>query len=168
MRSSSTFFLAGVTTYLGLKFFLGSTPSCDLGRSRTCPMEAFTTYLPSRYFAIVFTLVGDSTTTSPRLATTLSSLASRSRPSAGPPAAGRARTARERSAPRPRAQRPHPPERSVARCVAARLRSAAPACALRHAPAPTAPSFRRSSTPRRCCATAPASQTRYPSSAQLV
>ena len=65
----------GVTTYFGLKFFLGSTPSWDLGRSRTWPIEALTTYLPSRYFAIVFTLVGDSTTTSGRLATTLSSLA---------------------------------------------------------------------------------------------
>src|SRR5262245_58747603 len=168
MRSSSTFFLAGVTTYLGLKFFLGSTPSCDLGRSRTCPMEAFTTYLPSRYFAIVFTLVGDSTTTSPRLATTLSSLASRSRPSAGPPAAGRVPPAREQSALRPHAQRPHPPERSVARCVAARPRSAALASSLRHSPAPTAPYFRRSPSRQRCCATAPATRTRYPSSAQLV
>src|SRR5215510_9398384 len=168
MRSSSTFFLAGVTTYLGLKFFLGSTPSCDLGRSRTCPMDAFTTYLPSRYFAIVFTLVGDSTTTSPRLATTLSSLAPRSRPSAGPPAAGRARPARERSALRPHAQRPHPLERSVARCAAVRPRSEAPACALRHSPAPTAPHFRRSRLRPRCYATAPATRTRYPSSAQLV
>src|SRR5882672_11226238 len=102
-------------------------------------MEAFTTYLPSRYFAIVFTLVGDSTTTSPRLATTLSSLALRSRPSAGPRAAGPGRQSRARSALHPHARRPHPTERSVARCAAARPPSSAPACALRHSPAPVAP-----------------------------
>src|SRR4030095_14259728 len=103
MRSSRTFFLAGVTTYLGLKFFLGSTPSWDLGRSRTCPMEAFTTYLPSRYFAIVFTLVGDSTTTSPRLATRLSSPAWRSPPSADRRVAGPGRRSPDQTTPHPRA-----------------------------------------------------------------
>src|SRR2546422_4971263 len=51
-------------TYFGLKFLLGSTPSCDFGRSRTCPMEALTMNFESRYFWIVFTFVGDSTTTS--------------------------------------------------------------------------------------------------------
>src|SRR3989449_10273692 len=61
LSSSRIFFFVGEMTYFGLKFFLGSTPSCDFGRSRTCPMDALTTYLPSRYFAIVFTLVGDST-----------------------------------------------------------------------------------------------------------
>ena len=33
--SSSTFFLAGSTLYSGLKPFFSSTPSLDLGRSRT-------------------------------------------------------------------------------------------------------------------------------------
>src|SRR5207245_7533877 len=67
--SSRTFFLVGDTTYFGLKFFFGSTPSCDFGRSRTWPMEALTIYVESRYFWIVFTFVGDSTTTSARFAT---------------------------------------------------------------------------------------------------
>src|SRR2546425_6913126 len=51
-------------TYFGLKFLLGSTPSCDFGRSRTCPIDALTMNFESRYFWIVFTFVGDSTTTS--------------------------------------------------------------------------------------------------------
>src|SRR5712691_109128 len=70
--SSRTFFLVGDTTYFGLKFFFGSTPSCDFGRSRTWPIEALTMYFESRYFWIVFTFVGDSTTTRDRLATNLS------------------------------------------------------------------------------------------------
>ena len=65
-KSSRTFFFNGETTYFGLKFFFGSTPSCDLGRSRTWPIDAFTTNLPFRYFWIVLTLVGDSTMTRPR------------------------------------------------------------------------------------------------------
>src|SRR5205085_2608444 len=155
-RSSSTFFLDGVTTYFGLKFFLGSAPGCDWGRSRTCPMEALTTYLPSKYFAIVFTLVGDSTTTSPRLATTVSSRARRSRPSADPPAGGPGPSARERSARRPHARRRRRPERSIARCAAHPPRSTTPASVLRHSPAPAAPSSRRARRRRRpCCATAP-------------
>src|SRR5262249_32199546 len=44
-------------------------PSFDFGRSRTCPIDAFTRYFESRYFWIVLTLVGDSTTTSDRFAT---------------------------------------------------------------------------------------------------
>src|SRR5687768_6922136 len=102
-------------------------------------MDALTTYLPSRYLAIVFTLVGDSTTTSPRLATTLSSLARLSPPSAAPRAVGPTRSARERSARWPYARRPDPPERSTARCPALRPRSARPASTLRHSPAPGAP-----------------------------
>src|SRR5207245_3039065 len=67
--SSRTFFLLGETTYFGLKPFLGSTPSCDFGRSRTWPIDALTIYVEFRYFWIVFTFVGDSTTTSDRFAT---------------------------------------------------------------------------------------------------
>src|SRR5437867_10885496 len=65
--SSRIFFLLGATTYLGLKPFFGSTPSADFGRSRMCPIEAFTMNFESRYFWIVFTFVGDSTTTRARL-----------------------------------------------------------------------------------------------------
>src|SRR5262249_6857621 len=71
LSSSSTFFFAGTTRYSGLKLFFSSTPSFDFGRSRTCPIEALTTYFESRYFWIVFTLVGDSTTTNDRFATSL-------------------------------------------------------------------------------------------------
>src|SRR3990172_5797378 len=67
--SSSTFRFAARTRYSGLKPFFTSTPSRDLGRSRTCPMQALTMYFESRYFWIVLTFVGDSTTTSDRFAT---------------------------------------------------------------------------------------------------
>ena len=50
------------TTYCGTNVF-SLTPSVDFGRSRTCPIEAFTTNFESRYFWIVLTFVGDSTTT---------------------------------------------------------------------------------------------------------
>src|SRR5262249_51863741 len=63
------FFFAGRTLYSGLKLFFSSTPSFDFGRSRTCPIEALTRYFESRYFWIVLTFVGDSTTTSDRFAT---------------------------------------------------------------------------------------------------
>src|SRR4029434_1326513 len=66
LRSSRTFFLAGSTLYSGLNPFFSFTPRLDLGRSRTCPIEALTMKPASRYFWIVLTLVGDSTTTSER------------------------------------------------------------------------------------------------------
>src|SRR5688500_19488990 len=96
LRSSRTFFFVGETTYCGLKFFLGSTPSLDLGRSRTCPIEAFTRNLEVRYFWIVFTLVGDSTMTSERLAATRLSCPRRRRSIAGLRAGGPSRPARAR------------------------------------------------------------------------
>src|SRR3990170_2366179 len=70
--SSTTFRFAARTRYSGLKPFFTSTPSRDLGRSRTCPMQALTMYFESRYFWIVLTFVGDSTTTSDRFATIFS------------------------------------------------------------------------------------------------
>src|SRR5262249_37622903 len=164
-----TFFLVGDTTYLGLKFFLGSTPSCDLGRSRTWPIDALTTYLPSRYFAIVFTLVGDSTTTSARLATTLSSPARRPPPSAVRRAAGPGPPAPMRSAPSPHARRPHLPERSIARCAALRPRSTAPAFSPRHSPVPAAPSAPSAWSRRRSCgATTRRVRSRHRSNIRLV
>src|SRR3990170_1239162 len=70
--SSTTFRFVARTRYSGLKPFFTSTPSRDLGRSRTCPMQALTMYFESRYFWIVLTFVGDSTTTSDRFATIFS------------------------------------------------------------------------------------------------
>ncbi|MNV86715.1 hypothetical protein D3C71_1807680 [compost metagenome] len=49
--------------YLGLKPFSTSTPIWLLGRSRTCPIDAFTIYLLPKYLPIVFALAGDSTMT---------------------------------------------------------------------------------------------------------
>ena len=48
-------------TYFGSKLFLMSTPSVCTGKSRICPAEASTLYLPFRYFEMVFALEGDST-----------------------------------------------------------------------------------------------------------
>src|SRR5262245_10003134 len=59
-----TFFLSRRTTYSGSKPFSTSTPSLDLGRSMTCPTDAFTVNPDPRYFLIVRALAGDSTTTS--------------------------------------------------------------------------------------------------------
>src|SRR3989475_10309824 len=92
--SLRTFFCPGEATYFGLKPFLGSTPSCDFGRSRTWPINALTMKLEFRYFWIVFTFVGDSTTTSDRFATTFSLRVRRPRPNAVPQAAGPIRPAR--------------------------------------------------------------------------
>src|SRR5581483_11052645 len=50
-----------IVRYLGTKSFSTSTPSVDLGKSRTWPTEAFTVYLAGRNFLIVRALVGDST-----------------------------------------------------------------------------------------------------------
>src|SRR6185503_7660952 len=59
--------LERMTTYSGRKFFLGSTPSLDLGRSFTWPTDAFTMKAEPRYFLIVRALAGDSTTKSERV-----------------------------------------------------------------------------------------------------
>src|SRR5262245_42351424 len=109
--SSSTLRFAGDTTYFGLNPFLGSTPNCDLGRSRTWPIEALTMYFEFKYFWIVLTFVGDSTTTRDRFATKPSPICCNPAPgsdtggrlaTAAPPAAGP--TPRFRVKP---AQRPH-------------------------------------------------------------
>src|SRR5215470_7714956 len=112
LSSSRIFFLLGATTYFGLKPFLGSTPSADLGRSRTWPIEAFTMNLESRYFWIVLTFVGDSTTTKARLPLLATRRSPRGRPtppSAGPRAVAPTHRARARRAPRQsgRAEAPH-------------------------------------------------------------
>src|SRR5215469_7360659 len=52
------------TRYLGVNSCSTSTPSWLRGRSFTCPIEAMTSYRPSRSFLSVLALVGDSTTTS--------------------------------------------------------------------------------------------------------
>ncbi len=53
----------GRISYSAANPFLTSTPSVFLGRSRTCPMEAFTVKSFPRYLLIVFALAGDSTIT---------------------------------------------------------------------------------------------------------
>ena len=62
--SVMTFFLSRRTTYSGSKPFSTSTPRRDLGRSLTCPTDAFTVKPAPRYFLIVRALAGDSTMTS--------------------------------------------------------------------------------------------------------
>src|SRR5207247_159138 len=57
-------------------------------------VDAFSMQLEFRYFWIVFTFVGDSTTTSDRFATTFSLRVRRPRPNAVPEAAGPIRPAR--------------------------------------------------------------------------
>src|SRR5215475_13907536 len=59
-----TLALLRMTTYSGWKFFLGSTPIRDLGRSLMCPTDAFTTKALPRYFLMVRAFAGDSTTRS--------------------------------------------------------------------------------------------------------
>jgi hypothetical protein len=58
--------LGGKHLVLRLEPFFSFTPRLDFGRSRIWPMEALTMKPESRYFWIVLTLVGDSTTTSER------------------------------------------------------------------------------------------------------
>src|SRR4029077_7170584 len=58
--------LSGGTSYLGAKAWSTSTPSSDLGRSRTWPKEASTTKPDPRYRAIVLALAGDSTISTER------------------------------------------------------------------------------------------------------
>ena len=53
-----------MTTYSGAKSCSMSMPIFFLGRSFTCPTEAFTTYPAPRYFLMVLALAGDSTITS--------------------------------------------------------------------------------------------------------
>ncbi len=143
--SSSTFFFAGSTRYSGLKLFFSSTPSLDFGRSRTCPIEAFTTYLGSRYFWIVLTLAGDSTTTSDRFATgfALRLIRVRSERTACPRAAGRDHPARApATAPR------RAPIR--ARSARSRRRSSAARRRTRRAPRRLRPTRRNPPGHRRC------------------
>src|SRR6266850_5445140 len=139
LSSSRTFFFVGEMTYFGLKFFLGSTPSCDFGRSRTCPIDALTMNFESRYFWIVFTFVGDSTTTSDFATARLPPTVRRSRSIVGRRAGGPTRRARDRSGSRLHARRPSPPERSIARCVAPRPASTVAASAPRHCLSTAAP-----------------------------
>ena len=54
-------FLSDIFIYCGLKSCSVSTPSFDLGRSRTWPFEAITVYPLPRVFLIVFIFEGDST-----------------------------------------------------------------------------------------------------------
>src|SRR5712691_3218904 len=63
LSSSRTFLRVGRISYSAANPFLTSTPSVFLGRSRTCPMEAFTWKSFPRYLLIVFALAGDSTIT---------------------------------------------------------------------------------------------------------
>src|SRR2546425_13217931 len=126
-------------TYFGLKFLLGSTPSCAFGRSLSWPIEAVTMTFESRYFWIVFTFAGDSTTTSDFVTARLPPTARRPRSIVGRRAGGPPRRARDRSGSRLHARRPTPPERSVARCVAPRPASTVAASAPRHCLSTAAP-----------------------------
>ena len=49
--------------YFGSKSFSTSIPIVDLGKSRTCPFDAVTSYPEPKYFFMVFTFAGDSTIT---------------------------------------------------------------------------------------------------------
>src|ERR1039457_3033601 len=60
-RSRICFSLPLISSYCGVKPASTSTPIFDLGRSRTCPMEARTTYSEPRKRASVRALLGDST-----------------------------------------------------------------------------------------------------------
>src|SRR5687767_5403574 len=63
LSSDRVLVLPLMVTYLGSKPRSTSTPSSLVGRSRTWPMVAFTSYPAPRYFPMVFALVGDSTMT---------------------------------------------------------------------------------------------------------
>ena len=56
--------LSFMVRYLGANSSSVFTPSVDFGRSRTCPMDAATTYLLPRIWPTVRALAGDSTITS--------------------------------------------------------------------------------------------------------
>src|SRR5689334_15306926 len=64
LSSDSVLVLPLMVTYLGSNPRSTSTPSSRVGRSRRCPMVAFTSYPDPRYFPMVLALVGDSTITS--------------------------------------------------------------------------------------------------------
>ena len=64
LSSARVFVLPLMVTYLGSNSCSTSTPSSRVGRSRTWPTVAFTSYPAPRYFPIVLALVGDSTMTS--------------------------------------------------------------------------------------------------------
>ena len=61
VRRAIISFLPGDSSYLGSKLSVIFTPSVLSGRSRMCPPEASTLYLPFKYFEMVFALEGDST-----------------------------------------------------------------------------------------------------------
>src|SRR3990172_3717991 len=63
-RSSTTFSRPLTTWYCGVKFRLTSTARRLVGRSRTWPYEALTTYPFPRSLLMVLALAGDSTMTS--------------------------------------------------------------------------------------------------------
>src|SRR4026209_2531151 len=63
-RSARVLVLPLMVTYFGSNPFSTSTPSSRVGRSRTWPIVAFTSYPAPRYFPMVLALVGDSTMTS--------------------------------------------------------------------------------------------------------
>src|SRR3990172_3329795 len=58
----TSFFSRG-TMYRGAKSSSTFTPSCDFGRSRTCPTDAWTSYLLPRMLESVRAFAGDSTIT---------------------------------------------------------------------------------------------------------
>src|SRR5688572_20953682 len=62
-RSLRTLLLPRTVAYLGSKSFSMSIPNSRSGRSRTWPMQAFTTNLEPRILLIVLALAGDSTMT---------------------------------------------------------------------------------------------------------
>src|SRR5258706_16374895 len=57
------FFVSGMISYSGWKWFWTSTPRPFEGRSLMCPIEAITMKSLPRYLLIVFALAGDSTMT---------------------------------------------------------------------------------------------------------
>jgi hypothetical protein len=58
-----------IVRYLGAKSCSTSTPSVDLGKSRTCPTDALTTKRGGKNFLMVLAFVGDSTMISGFVAT---------------------------------------------------------------------------------------------------
>src|SRR5919106_4117472 len=63
LRSANVFVLPLMVTYFGSNPRSTSTPSSRVGRSRTWPTVAFTSYPEPRYLPIVLAFVGDSTMT---------------------------------------------------------------------------------------------------------
>src|SRR6266496_5222478 len=64
LSSERVLVLPLMVTYFGSKPRSTSTPSSRVGRSRTCPTVALTSYPAPRYLPMVFAFVGDSTITS--------------------------------------------------------------------------------------------------------